>query len=76
MSKPPYPPVARLNPAEDFRKMRRIIAEDLDWSLATVPCLSNLCLQCIVKNFEGMLFLLLLKHYTLFYTITCYITGI
>uniref|UniRef100_I3JF46 T-complex-associated-testis-expressed 1 n=2 Tax=Oreochromis niloticus TaxID=8128 RepID=I3JF46_ORENI len=33
-------------------KMRRIIAEDLDWSLATVSSLSNLCLQCIVNNFE------------------------
>ncbi|XP_006792651.1 dynein regulatory complex subunit 5 isoform X1 [Neolamprologus brichardi] len=32
--------------------MRRIIAEDLDWSLATVSSLSNLCLQCIVNNFE------------------------
>ncbi|XP_005731166.1 T-complex-associated testis-expressed protein 1 isoform X2 [Pundamilia nyererei] len=32
--------------------MRRIIAEDLDWSLATVSSLSNLSLQCIVNNFE------------------------
>nr|XP_046229429.1 dynein regulatory complex subunit 5 isoform X2 [Scatophagus argus]XP_046229430.1 dynein regulatory complex subunit 5 isoform X2 [Scatophagus argus]XP_046229431.1 dynein regulatory complex subunit 5 isoform X2 [Scatophagus argus] len=32
--------------------MRRIIAEDPDWSLATVPCLANLCLQSIVRNFE------------------------
>ncbi|XP_044026001.1 dynein regulatory complex subunit 5 [Siniperca chuatsi] len=32
--------------------MRRIIAEDPDWSLAIVPCLSNLCLQSIVRNFE------------------------
>ncbi|XP_026197863.1 dynein regulatory complex subunit 5 [Anabas testudineus] len=52
MSKSPYPPVARPNPTDDFRKMRRIIAEDPDWSLAIVPCLSNLCLQSIVKNFK------------------------
>ncbi|XP_051264607.1 dynein regulatory complex subunit 5 [Dicentrarchus labrax] len=32
--------------------MRRIIAEDPDWSLVVVPCLSNLCLQSIVRNFE------------------------
>ncbi|KAI3364190.1 hypothetical protein L3Q82_011004 [Scortum barcoo] len=36
----------------DYRKMRRIIAEDSDWYLAIVPCLSNLCLQSIVRNFE------------------------
>ncbi|XP_022067186.1 dynein regulatory complex subunit 5 isoform X2 [Acanthochromis polyacanthus] len=32
--------------------MRRIIAEDPYWTLTTVPYLSNLCLQCIVNNFE------------------------
>ncbi|XP_030628529.1 dynein regulatory complex subunit 5 [Chanos chanos] len=32
--------------------MRRIIAEDPEWSLAVVPQLTNLCLQHIVKNFE------------------------
>ncbi|KAM4522018.1 dynein regulatory complex subunit 5 [Odontesthes bonariensis] len=32
--------------------MRRIIAEDPAWSLTIVPCLSNICLQCIVNNFE------------------------
>ncbi|XP_035534303.1 dynein regulatory complex subunit 5 [Morone saxatilis] len=32
--------------------MRRIIAEDPNWSLVIVPCLSNLCLQSIVTNFE------------------------
>ncbi|XP_028253386.1 dynein regulatory complex subunit 5 [Parambassis ranga] len=32
--------------------MRRIIAEDFDWSLAIVPTLSDICLHCIVKNFE------------------------
>ncbi|XP_070782374.1 dynein regulatory complex subunit 5 [Enoplosus armatus] len=52
MSRSPYPPGANLNPAEDYRKMRSIIAEDPDWSLTIVPCLSNLCLQSIVRNFE------------------------
>ncbi|XP_068610214.1 dynein regulatory complex subunit 5 [Brachionichthys hirsutus] len=32
--------------------MRRIIAEDPDWSLVTVPGLSSLCLQRIVQSFE------------------------
>uniref|UniRef100_A0A3Q0RZM7 T-complex-associated-testis-expressed 1 n=1 Tax=Amphilophus citrinellus TaxID=61819 RepID=A0A3Q0RZM7_AMPCI len=32
--------------------MRRIIAENLDWTLSTVPCLSKLCLQSIVNNFQ------------------------
>ncbi|XP_023120086.1 dynein regulatory complex subunit 5 [Amphiprion ocellaris] len=32
--------------------MRRIIAEDPYWTLTAVPCLSNLCLQCLVNNFE------------------------
>lgn len=32
---------------------RRIIAEDLDWSVVTVPNLSVLCLLGIVRNFEG-----------------------
>ncbi|XP_062324347.1 dynein regulatory complex subunit 5 [Osmerus eperlanus] len=47
-----YPPVEKLNLAADPRKMRRIIAEDPEWSLAVVPLLSNLCLQHIVRNFE------------------------
>ncbi|XP_019909256.2 dynein regulatory complex subunit 5 [Esox lucius] len=47
-----YPPVAKLNLAADPRKMRRIIAEDPEWSLAVVPHLSNICLQHIVRNFE------------------------
>ncbi|KAG9344666.1 hypothetical protein JZ751_010352 [Albula glossodonta] len=46
------PPVANQIPASDSRKMRRIIAEDPEWSLATVPSLTNLCLIHIVKNFE------------------------
>ncbi|XP_018517186.1 dynein regulatory complex subunit 5 isoform X1 [Lates calcarifer] len=52
MSKSLYLPGSNLNPPEDSRKMRRIIAEDPDWSLAIVPFLSNLCLQSIVRNFE------------------------
>ncbi|XP_038583234.1 dynein regulatory complex subunit 5 [Micropterus salmoides] len=54
MSRFPYTPAATLNPDEDYRKIRRIIAEDPGWSLAIVPCLSNLCLQSIVRNFEEM----------------------
>ncbi|XP_018599236.2 dynein regulatory complex subunit 5 isoform X1 [Scleropages formosus] len=46
------PPVAKLEPAVDPRRMRRIIAEDTQWSLALVPLLRDLCLQSIVKNFE------------------------
>lgn len=43
----------RINPAADPRKIRRIIAEDHEWSLATVPQLTELCLQHIIKNFEN-----------------------
>ncbi|XP_039982013.1 dynein regulatory complex subunit 5 isoform X2 [Xiphias gladius] len=52
MSKFPYAPGPNLNPAEDCRRTRRIVAEDPDWSLAVVPCLSNLCLRSILRNFE------------------------
>ncbi|XP_034555186.1 dynein regulatory complex subunit 5 isoform X2 [Notolabrus celidotus] len=52
MSKSPFPPGENLTPAVDYSRMRRIIAEDLDWTLAIVPCLSNLCLQIIIRNFE------------------------
>ncbi|XP_059213160.1 dynein regulatory complex subunit 5 isoform X2 [Centropristis striata] len=52
MSRSPYPPGAKLTSTEDLRKTRRIIAEYPDWSLTIIPCLSNLCLQSIVKNFE------------------------
>ncbi|CAM2111342.1 unnamed protein product [Caretta caretta] len=41
-----------VNPAANPRRMRRIIAEDPEWSLAIVPQLSELCLQHIVSNFE------------------------
>ncbi|XP_070705996.1 dynein regulatory complex subunit 5 [Pempheris klunzingeri] len=52
MSRCLYPGGASFNPAEDHRIVRRVIAEDPDWTLALVPCLSNLCLQTIVRNFE------------------------
>ncbi|XP_065052349.1 dynein regulatory complex subunit 5-like [Rhopilema esculentum] len=55
-----------LNPAADPRQMRRIIAEDPEWNLATVPLLTELCLQHIVDKFEGnpVLHDLLPKHKT------------
>ena len=40
------------NPAVDERKMRRIIAEDPEWNLMTVPLLSELCTSVIVKNYH------------------------
>ncbi|XP_071323838.1 dynein regulatory complex subunit 5 [Trachinotus anak] len=52
MAKSPYPPGPNQKAPKECRKARRIIAEDPDWSLATVPYLSNLCLQSIVKNFK------------------------
>jgi len=33
--------------------MRRVIAEDPDWSLATVPMLKDLCINHIVDNFQS-----------------------
>ena len=44
---------AKSNPAADNRNMRRIIAEDPEWSLATVPLLTELCVTHIVNNFAG-----------------------
>lgn len=41
------------NPAADWRQMRRIIAEDPAYSLATVPLMVDLCIKHIVKNFES-----------------------
>jgi hypothetical protein len=40
------------NQAADQRKMRRVIAEDLEWNLMTIPTLSELCTRTIVKNFS------------------------
>ncbi|XP_077018059.1 dynein regulatory complex subunit 5 isoform X2 [Tamandua tetradactyla] len=36
-----------------IRQMRRIIAEDAEWSLAIMPLLSELCIQHIVNNFQN-----------------------
>uniref|UniRef100_A0A8C5FF52 T-complex-associated-testis-expressed 1 n=1 Tax=Gadus morhua TaxID=8049 RepID=A0A8C5FF52_GADMO len=68
MSKSIDPPVEQINAFGDHGPLRRIIAEDPEWSLALVPPLSILCLQNIVTNFEGMLFKELLpahKEYVL-----------
>ncbi|XP_029442479.1 dynein regulatory complex subunit 5 [Rhinatrema bivittatum] len=40
-------------PASAIRRLRRIIAEDPEWSLYTVPPLTDLCLQHIITNFES-----------------------
>jgi hypothetical protein len=40
------------NNAVDGRKMRRIIAEDPEWNLMTVPLLSELCTKTIVRHFH------------------------
>ncbi|XP_028809153.1 dynein regulatory complex subunit 5 isoform X2 [Denticeps clupeoides] len=45
------PPVPGKIPAADVRKMRRLVAEDPEWSLEVVPLLTHLCLQHIVQNF-------------------------
>lgn len=37
----------------NVRRMRRIISEDPEWSLAIVPLLTELCIQHIVKNFQS-----------------------
>ncbi|CAB3978044.1 dynein regulatory complex subunit 5-like [Paramuricea clavata] len=48
------PPIVdqKVNPASDPRQMRRIIAEDPDWSLATVPLLTDLCIKNIITCFD------------------------
>ncbi|XP_048203500.1 dynein regulatory complex subunit 5 [Perognathus longimembris pacificus] len=38
--------------ASNVHRMRRLIAEDPEWSLAIVPLLTELCIQHIVANFE------------------------
>lgn len=51
---PPSPTgSAKDNPAADWRNMRRIIAEDPEWSLATVPLLVELSLKNIIRDFES-----------------------
>uniref|UniRef100_A0A8C3YK47 Dynein regulatory complex subunit 5 n=1 Tax=Catagonus wagneri TaxID=51154 RepID=A0A8C3YK47_9CETA len=49
---PPVKPKGRSSGA-GVRRMRRIIAEDTEWSLAIVPLLTELCIQHIVKNFQN-----------------------
>ena len=56
------------NPAADLRNMRRIIAEDPDWSLATVPMLVELVISHVVDNFESKL-----KIYHWLFTIYMYL---
>jgi len=41
----------QMDPAADPRRMRRIIAEDPSWNVATVPHLVQLCLNHLVQNF-------------------------
>ena len=45
--------VAIDNPAADRRLMRRIIANDPEWTLATVPDLVELTIRHIVSNFAS-----------------------
>lgn len=41
------------NYGANMHLMRRIIAEDAEWSLAIVPLLTDLCIRHIVKNFRS-----------------------
>jgi len=50
---PPPSGVGLNNPSADSRSMRRIIADDPDWSLATVPDLVELTIKHIVDNFAS-----------------------
>lgn len=61
-SGPPSPTgSAKDNPAADWRNMRRIIAEDPEWSLATVPLLVEITLKNIIEDFESK-FLVFIKY--------------
>ncbi|XP_003383294.1 PREDICTED: T-complex-associated testis-expressed protein 1-like [Amphimedon queenslandica] len=44
---------AIVNPNADPRNIRRVIAEDPEWNLETVPPLIDLCVKHIVDNFEA-----------------------
>ncbi|XP_060948012.1 dynein regulatory complex subunit 5 [Limanda limanda] len=48
------PPGSGPKGPDDYRRLRRIIAEDPLWSLALVPSLSHLCLKSFVRDFEGL----------------------
>ena len=50
---PPSEVGGKGNPASDSRSMRRIIADDPEWSLATVPDLTELAVKHIVDNFAS-----------------------
>lgn len=50
---PPPADTGANNMATDNRSMRRIIADDPEWSLATVPDLVELALKHIVDNFAS-----------------------
>lgn len=56
-SKPSITPVSAKSrnphPGANFHRMRRIIAEDPEWSLAIVPLLTELCIQHIIRNFQS-----------------------
>lgn len=41
------------NANADPRKLRRIIAEDPEWNLMTVPLLTDMCVDTIVKHFAA-----------------------
>ena len=45
-----------LEKSKEKKILRRIIAEDPDWSLATVPLLKDVAINHIVQNFKGLLF--------------------
>ncbi|XP_075836820.1 dynein regulatory complex subunit 5 [Microtus pennsylvanicus] len=50
----PNPAPMHLKPkTTNVRRMRRIISEDAEWTLAIVPFLTELCIQHIVKNFQN-----------------------
>nr|BAG65128.1 unnamed protein product [Homo sapiens] len=57
LSKPSITPVPAKSrnphPRANIRRMRRIIAEDPEWSLAIVPLLTELCIQHIIRNFQS-----------------------
>ncbi|XP_006882197.1 PREDICTED: T-complex-associated testis-expressed protein 1 [Elephantulus edwardii] len=44
---------AKKSGTPNVHRLRRIIAEDAEWSLAIVPLLTELCIQHIIKNFQN-----------------------
>lgn len=43
---------------EDPKKAKSVFVDDDSWSKDLIPCLSTLCLENIVQNFEGVLLFL------------------